>query len=77
MVYNVTPAQERQRETNFGSHHLSAEQLTRCNKINEAYKELYAIIQENTPPSREQSIAITELETSSFWAICSITRNEN
>ena len=42
---------------------------------NEARK-LALSIAENTPPSREQSLALTHLETAIFFANAAIARNE-
>ena len=39
-------------------------------------KELAELIVASTPASREQSIALTELETAVFWANAAIARNE-
>lgn len=39
-------------------------------------RELAELILETTPKSREQSVALTELETAIFWANAAIARNE-
>jgi len=39
-------------------------------------KELAYLIEELTPTSREQSVAMTNLETAIFWANAAIARNE-
>jgi len=39
-------------------------------------KEFALLIVELTPVSREQSLALTELENATFWANASIERNE-
>lgn len=44
--------------------------------IREKAKELAYLIKNTTPKSREQSVALTELETSVFWANAAIARNE-
>jgi hypothetical protein len=43
-------------------------------KLHEKAKELACLIRELTPASREQSVAITELETSVLWADAAIAR---
>jgi hypothetical protein len=44
--------------------------------IRDAARQLAELITENTPASREQSLALTKLEESVFWANASIARNE-
>lgn len=44
--------------------------------IRDTAKQLAELITENTPASREQSLALTKLEESVFWANASIARNE-
>lgn len=44
--------------------------------LREKAKELAYLIVESTPKSREQSVALTELETAVFWANAAIARNE-
>lgn len=39
-------------------------------------KELAYMICQNTPTSREQSLALTNLEQAIFWANAAIARNE-
>lgn len=43
--------------------------------LREKAKELAYLIDELCPKSREQSVALTHLETSVFWANASIARN--
>lgn len=44
--------------------------------LREKYKELAHLIVELTPTGREQATALTNLETSSFWANAGIARGE-
>jgi hypothetical protein len=44
--------------------------------IREKAKELAVMIVNLTPASREQSVSLTNLETSVFWANAAIARNE-
>ena len=47
----------------------------KCEEIREFAKNLANLINDITPPSREQSLAITKLEEVVFWANASIARN--
>lgn len=44
--------------------------------IRDKAKELAALIQDLVPPSREQSVAFTHLETAVMWANAGIARGE-
>jgi hypothetical protein len=65
-------------ENNFTYHPpiLSAGQQERYVAIREKAKELAYLIDNQTPWSREQSVAMTHLETAVFWANAAIARNE-
>lgn len=63
-------------ENNFTYHAPKPGQQERYVAIREKAKELAYLIKNTTPKSREQSVALTELETSVFWANAAIARNE-
>lgn len=63
-------------ENNFTYHAPKPGQQERYVAIREKAKELAYLIKNTTPASREQSVALTELETSVFWANAAIARNE-
>ena len=63
-------------ENNFTYHSPKPGQQEKYVAIREKAKELAYLIKELTPSSREQSVALTELETSVFWANAAIARNE-
>lgn len=63
-------------ESDFTYHAPKAGQPERYVALREKAKELALLILENTPPSREQSLALTELETAIFWANAAIARHE-
>lgn len=63
-------------EHNFTYHAPQAGQPERYTQIREKAKEFALLILDLTPASREQSLALTELETSVFWANAAIARNE-
>jgi len=56
-------------DNRFGYHRpQDEEQIARHANIRIAAREYATAIMENTPSSREQSLALTALEESSFWA---------
>ena len=63
-------------ENDFSHHAPDTGQMKKYILIREKAKELALLIVELTPVSREQSLALTELETSVFFANASIARNE-
>jgi hypothetical protein len=63
-------------EHNFTYHAPKPGQPEKYTAIREKAKEFALLIVELTPSSREQSIALTELETATFWANAGIARNE-
>lgn len=65
-----------QLDNNFTYHSPLPDQPERYQAIRAKAKELAQLILEATPASREQSVAITELETCVMWANAAIARNE-
>jgi hypothetical protein len=63
-------------DNNFTYHAPKEGQPERYAKIRAKAKELAELIDAECPQSRERSIAMTELETSVFWANAAIARNE-
>jgi len=74
--YHPTARIEKQINTNFVYHSVKPGQQERYVAIREKAKELALLIVCNTPESREQSLALTELESAMMWANASIARNE-
>lgn len=60
----------------FRYHPVKDDQSIRYLEIREKAKELAVVILENSPSSREQSIALTHLEETVMWANAGIARNE-
>lgn len=60
----------------FTYHAPFGDQTERYQRIREMQKLLASIILEITPESREQSLALTNLEQAGFWANAAIARNE-
>jgi hypothetical protein len=63
-------------ENDFTYHAPHGDQADRYGKNRAKAKEFALFIVENTPSSREQSLALTALEESVFWANAAIARNE-
>ena len=63
-------------EKNFTYHAPKSGQPERYQRLREKAKELAYLIHQECPPSRERSVALTELETSVFWANAAIARND-
>jgi len=63
-------------ERRFNYHTPVHDQPERYVRIREIAKQLAYTIRDLTPPSREQSLALTELEQAVFWANASIARRE-
>jgi hypothetical protein len=63
-------------EKNFVYHKPKLDQPERYERIRAKAKELAQVINEDTPASREQSVAFTQLEDCVMWANAAIARNE-
>jgi hypothetical protein len=63
-------------ENAFTYHPPKGDQAQRYQRIREKAKEFALLIVELTPASREQSLALTELEYASMMANAAIARNE-
>lgn len=61
---------------NFTYHAPKEDQPERYERIREAGKVFALLIHDLTPHSREQSLALTNLEQVVFWANAAIARNE-
>lgn len=63
-------------QNNFTYHTPKPGQSERDEQLREKAKELALLIVALTPVSREQSVALTELEAAVFWGNAAIARNE-
>lgn len=70
------PSQEAQIEHNFTYHAPKPGQPEKYTELRNKAKELALMIIESTPSSREQSLALTQLEQAVFWTNAAIARNE-
>lgn len=74
--YEITQKVGEQIEKVFTYHKPKEDQPERYVAIRDKAKELAYLLVKNTPPSREQSLALTHLEESIFFANAAIARNE-
>lgn len=76
MKYNESEQQRKIRENNFTYHAPKEDQIQRYTTIREDANRLSLYLNQNCPPSRELSLALTKLEESVMWANAAIARNE-
>ena len=62
-------------ENNFMYHAPKAGQQEKYEAIRAKAKELAYLIDEECPPSREKSLAMTQLDESVMWANAAVARN--
>jgi len=60
----------------YAYHKPSPEGLAKINKLREHFSNGERLIKEICPPSRQQSVAITENETTAMWAIKAVVFND-
>jgi hypothetical protein len=60
----------------FTHHPPKGDQAERYEKVRSSALSFANLLTENCPPSRELSLALTNLEQAVFWANASIARNE-
>ena len=75
-LYAQTPKVAAQIEKCFTYHAPKGDQADRYVKIRDEAKALAVTIAQATPPSREQSLALTKLEECVMFANAAIARNE-
>jgi hypothetical protein len=75
-MYKESPQQTEAREKGFTYHPPKGGQPERYQDIRASFNALALTLNENCPPSRELSVAMTHLETASFFANAAIARNE-
>lgn len=62
-------------DNNYTYHAPDEDQAARYTIIRQTAKDFASLILRYTPESREQSLALTNLEQAVFWANASIARN--
>jgi hypothetical protein len=74
--YEIVEPMASRIENDFRYHAPKEDQQERYVRIREAAKQLAIVICENTPMSREQSVALTDLDKVVMVANAAIARNE-
>ncbi len=75
-MYTESESQTKQRSTSFVYHAPKDNQPERYVRLREAANQMALLMNTNCPPSRELSLAITNLEQSVMWANKAIACNE-
>lgn len=63
-------------ENNFKYHTPKGNKVERYQQMREQFKMVAEFVINNTPASREQSVALTNIEQACMWANAAIARNE-
>jgi hypothetical protein len=75
-TYEPSEKDKKNLENNFVYHAPKDGQPEKYEAVRAKAKEFAVFLTVLCPPSRELSLALTELETSVFWANAAIARNE-
>lgn len=75
-MYTPDPKMEARIVNDFSYHAPKEGQQERYIRLREKAKEMAHLVLTNTPPSREQSVALTKLEEAVMFANAAIARNE-
>lgn len=76
MNYPIARQVQADLDNRFTYHSPQPDQPARYTALRNQAKDLAEAIVTSTPPSREQSLALTNLEQAIFWANAAIARNE-
>lgn len=76
MPKDLTLTEREELNKRFTYHAPKGDQPDRYNKLRTIAKSLAEVIMIDTPASREQSLALTNLEQSIMWANAAVARNE-
>lgn len=60
----------------YSYHKPSDDGLGKITSLREAFSALHDLIEQTCPPSREKSVALTNLETTAMWAIKAVVCND-
>lgn len=60
----------------FRAHELQTQAALSIDALRKLYEATARAVSNMTPESREQSLAMTQLEQSAFWAVAAISRNQ-
>lgn len=75
-TYSFTESDGAKMDNTFTYHSPKNDQPSRYEILRAMAKDMAIMIKLLTPPSREQSLALTALEDSNMWCNASIARNE-
>lgn len=75
-MHEVTEQQVDDLSKRFNHHPPKDGQVERYQAIRGKLCATALVVMHHTPPSREQSLALTKLEEAMFWANAAIARNE-
>ncbi|HEY4722171.1 MAG TPA: hypothetical protein VII92_10015 [Anaerolineae bacterium] len=76
LLYKISEADQKKLDSAFVYHAPKGDQPQRYIELRDKAKELAELMTSLCPPSRELSLAITNLEQAIMWANASIARNE-
>lgn len=76
-MYEPSEKDRKQLDNNFVYHAPKPGQADRYAQIRAGAREFAEQLVHTCPPSRELSVALTNLETAVMWANAAIARNEN
>jgi len=76
MQYPITDVMQERLNNDYMYHAPNEDQQNRYIQIRGKAKELATVIVQCTPPSREQSVALTQLDLTVMMANAAIARNE-
>ena len=74
--YVMTAEEEERIQKDFSYHPPKGDQQERYIEIRNVAKELAEVLLGDCPPSRERSLAMTNIEQAVMWANAAIARNE-
>lgn len=63
-------------DKSFAYHKPSDNGMEKITELRAGYSRLKMALERNCPPSRQLSVALTELETSAMWAIKAVVFND-
>ena len=60
----------------YAYHKPSGSGIDKIARLRQAFSDLHDLVEELSPKSREQSVALTNLETTAMWAIKAVVCND-
>lgn len=79
-VYQTTPVSNLHKglmmKKTYAYHKPSSAGIDKIARLRQAFSDLHDLVEELSPKSREQSVALTNLETTAMWAIKAVVCND-